>query len=311
MHKIIDVHSHLGDTFASEKNVIYKGDLILDPKKYDPFDAFSKRGFEGALLDPKKPEEIETVIAMTAEVSYANTLTKLSRQLTEAQIDYVCLCPIAPYMNFEDYRVASLIEPRIIPFTSADWRSRDARLIGEKLLRDAQQGARGLKIHPILQNISLRDPLVERVLRIWAQTGLPVASHCGVNSYYPENSSEFKTQCPENGNLDDFVFIAKLLPEVKFISVHAGGLAGGEEEVLAGQLAGAENLWVDTTFRSAAGMLRLIELFGEDRVMFGVDRPFAGSAESVQVAFEAFGKGTPLSEKIMYRNAAKLLGWSE
>jgi len=51
-------------------------------------------------------------------------------------------------------------------------------------------------------------------------------------------------------------------------------------------------------------MLRLIELFGEDWVMFGVDNLFAGSFESVNVAFEAFGKDTLLSEKIMYCNAA-------
>jgi len=308
MHKIIDIHSHLGDIFATEKNVIYKGDVLLDPEKYDPFDTFSKRGFEGVFLDPANPEEIESVIEMTAAVSYANTLTKLSRRLDKAQIDYVCLYPVAPYINFEDYRVASLVDPRIIPFTSADWQIQDAQAIGEKLLRDVEHGARGFKIHPIIQNISLRDPLVEAVLQSWEQTGLPVVSHCGVNSYYPEDCPEFKTQNPENGNLDDFVYIVKRFPEIKFISAHAGGLSSNENEVLAQQLAGVENLWVDTTFRSAAGMLRLVELFGEDRVLFGVDHPFAGSPESVKVAFEAFGKGTALSEKVMYRNAAELLG---
>lgn len=308
MHKIIDSHSHLGDIFAYEKNVIYKGHVEIDPTKHDPFASFSKRGFMGAFLDPEKPEQVQNVIDMTAEVSYANTLAKLSDDLDEAGVDYVCMYPIAPYINFEDYRVAALVEPRILPFTSPDWRSRDAKAIGAKMLDDAKRGAYGLKIHPIIQSISLRDPLVEEVLEMWAETGLPVVSHCGINSYYPEDCEEYKTQAPLNGNLDDFMYIVKRMPQVKFISAHAGGLAGGEAQTLAENLAGAENMWVDTTFRSEADMRMLVDLFGEDRVVFGVDRPFGGSLESVEAAFAAFGKGSELSEKIMYSNIAKLIG---
>jgi predicted TIM-barrel fold metal-dependent hydrolase len=308
MHKIIDSHSHLGDIFAYEKNVIYKGLVEIDPGKHNPFESFSQRGFEGPFLDPEKPEQVQNVIDMTAEVSYANTLAKLSRDLDEAQVDYVCMYPIAPYMNFEDYRVAALVEPRIIPFTSADWRSGDARAIGEKLLADAEQGAKGLKIHPILQKICLRDPLVEGVLEIWSQTGLPVVSHCGVNSYYPEGCQEFDTQEPGFGNLEDFIYLASRMPQVKFIAAHAGGLTGGEAETLAAQLGGADNLWVDTTFRSAAQMGMLVELFGVDRVLFGVDRPFGLTLNSVEAAFSAFGKGTEVSEKVMYGNMAGLIG---
>lgn len=308
MHKIIDCHSHLGDIFASEKNVVYKGDVPIDPSQHDPFASYSEGGFKGAFLDPDNPEQVKNVIDMTAAVSYANTLSKLSRDLDESHVDYVCLYPVAPFITFEDYRVAALVEPRIIPFTSADWRIEDGRAIGSQLLADAARGARGLKIHPILQNVSLRDPRVEEALALWAETGLPVVSHCGVNSYYPDDSPEAATQNPAYGNLEDFMYLVERLPQVKFIAAHAGGLTGGEAETLAAHLGGAENLWVDTTFRSAEEMRMLVELFGEDRVLFGVDRPFGGTQASVETAFEAFGKGTELSEKVMYANMAKLIG---
>lgn len=311
MHKIIDSHSHLGDIFATAKNVIYKGEVNIDPNKHNPFESYSKRGFEGAFLDPEKPEQIQNVIDMTAEVSFANTLANLSRDLDEAEVDYVCMYPMAPYITFEDYRVASLVEPRIIPFTSADWRIRDSQVIGEIVLNDVKKGARGLKIHPIIQNISLRDPLVEEVLTIWSQTNLPVVSHCGVNSYYPEDCKEYKTQNPAYGTLDDFIYLVKRMPSVKFISAHAGGLTGGEAEVLAENLAGADNLWVDTTFRSCADMRKLVDLFGEEHVLFGVDRPFGATRDSVNTAFAAFGKDTALSEKIMYSNMSNLIGLDE
>jgi len=308
MHKIIDGHSHLGDIFAYEKNVLYKGDVPMPEGVHDPFEAFSRKGFQGAFLDPSKPEQIQNVIDQTAAVSYSNTLKKLSRDLDEAGIDFVCLYPNAPYINFEDYRVASLVEPRIIPFTSADWRIKDKDVLGNKLLSDVEQGAKGLKMHPILQSISLRDPYVEVILDIWSQTGLPVVSHCGINSYYPEDCEEFNTQVPEYGNLEDFMYIVDKMPQVKFIAAHAGGLGGGEAENLAEHMAGRENLWVDTTFRSSEQMKMLVDLFGEDRVIFGVDRPFGLSDCSVKAAFEAFGEGTPLSEKVMYMNMARLIG---
>jgi predicted TIM-barrel fold metal-dependent hydrolase len=307
MHKIIDAHSHLGDIFAYEKNVIYKGDVPISPDKYDPFYAYSMKGFQGAFLDPNNPAEVQNVIDMTAEVSYANTLKKLQDDLDEAGVNYVCMFPLAPYINFEDYRVASLVEPRILPFTSVNWSKRDADAAKKQLLKDYRNGAYGLKLHPIIQNISLRDPIVEDVLSVWAQTGLPVVSHCGVNSYYPQGEYS-KTEAPENGNLDDFMYLVKRMPQINFIAAHAGGLAGGEMEILAENLAGTENLWVDTTFRAVDEMKELVRLFGEDRVLFGVDRPFGRTQNSVEVAFEAFGKGTPLSEKVMFTNAAKLIG---
>lgn len=307
MHKIIDGHSHLGDIFASKKNVVYDGIKSMNPNVYDPFSTYSKKGFQGAFLDPEDPEQVQAVIDRTYDVSMCNTLANLSRDLDEAGVDYVCLYPIAPYINFEDYRVASLVEPRIIPFTSVDWRDGNADRMKNQLLEDVENGAKGLKIHPIIQSICLKNPIVEEVLETWAQTGLPVVSHCGENSYYPEDSPEFKTQQPSYGNLDDFMYLVKRMPQVNFISAHAGGLNGGEMEILAENLAGSPNLWVDTTFRSVEQMRTLVELFGEDRVLFGVDRPFGMTKESVDVAFEAFGKGTPLSEKVMYRNMADLI----
>ena len=91
MHQIIDCHSHLGDIFAYEKNVVYKGDVPIDPSQHDPFASYSEGGFKGAFLDPDNPEQVKNVIDMTAAVSYANTLSKLSRDLDESHVDYVCL----------------------------------------------------------------------------------------------------------------------------------------------------------------------------------------------------------------------------
>ncbi|MEG0685774.1 MAG: amidohydrolase family protein [Erysipelotrichales bacterium] len=305
MHKIIDFHSHLGDIFAYEKNVIFKKNVEIDKSKHNPFDAFSKKGFEGPFMDPDNPEEVQNIIDMTAAASWANTLEKLQIALDNTKIEYVCLYPVEPFISFDDYLAVSKLEKRILPFTSVDWRDRDVMRIKKKLMDDFKRGAYGLKIHPILQSISLRDPIVEEVLDTWATTDLPIVTHCGENSYYPDGMKHLEV--PEYGNVEDFIYLLKKMPHVKFVAAHCGGLGPGSMEVLAKECAGMENLWVDTTFRSAVEIKTMVELFGEDRVLFGVDRPFGGSEESVATCSKALSFDEEVSKKVMYDNAHKLI----
>lgn len=305
MHKIIDFHSHLGDIFAYRKNVIYDPSTNLPEGSYDPFDKHALDKFEGPLIDPENPAEIDNIIKMTSLVSWTCTLERLTRHLDASNITNICVYPVAPNIFFEDYLAASKIESRIIPFTSIDPRlsPEDA---AKQVIRDYHRGAKGLKLHPILQKMALDDPRVIAALEAWEQTGLCVVSHTGVNSYYPaEISAEHET--PENGDVKFFIELAKKFPNIPMVAAHAGGLTGTEEDILAEGMKGADNLWVDTTFRPVEGMKKLVRLFGEDRVLFGVDRPFSRTDSSVETCFEAFGRWTALSEKIMYTNAAKIL----
>ncbi|MBO0475745.1 amidohydrolase family protein [Vagococcus sp. DIV0080] len=304
-YPIIDSHSHLGDIFAYEKNVIYKKGVSIDPEKHNPFDAFSDAGFVGPMMDHTKPEQIQNMIDMTAEVSFANTLEKFVSDMEYAGVDYACMLPIPPFIWFEDYLAASKICSKIIPFTAVDWTNPEDEQLKKQLIDDFRRGAKGLKIHPILQSISLKDPRVEDLLNTWAYTELPVISHCGVNSYYPDDLKHLEV--PENGDVKDFIWLAKKMPHVKFIGAHCGGLVGGEMELLAKELGGADNLWVDTSFRSPKEIKEMIELFGEDRVLFGVDRPFAKSSSSLEAVLEAVGDNDALAKKILYTNTAKLL----
>jgi predicted TIM-barrel fold metal-dependent hydrolase len=197
--KIIDFHSHLGDIFATNRNVIHKQNARMDETAgyRDPFLDLSKNGFNEPLIDPSQSEEIVNLINMSMARTAANTLQHLTKRMDENGLDHVCLYPILPHIGFEDYLAASKIESRIIPFTSADW-SCDPDEIGEKLLKDVEKGAKGLKIHPVLQPISLQNPKVSHVLKYWTKTDLPVVSHCGNNSYYNDPILQ-KTEYPESG----------------------------------------------------------------------------------------------------------------
>lgn len=298
--KIIDIHAHLGHLMYG-KNVMYKQNAVMKDMP-DPFIGHEKNGFEGPLIGPD-PKEFEMLVDASNEKCNINTLQNLQKSMDKSDIDYVCLMPICPMIYFEEYLGVSLMDPRLVPFTSADFSLKEDA--GKKLLEDVKKGAKGLKIHPVSQNISLTGKLVEKALEYWEETGLPVLSHNGANQYYYGEDVSLCT--PEFGDVKYFIELVKKFPNINFIAGHAGGLMGGEMEVLAEETANLGNVYVDTTFRSVTDVKKLIELFGRERVMYGTDSPFSTHEGSLKVIDTVIGDDRELEKLLLFENANRLL----
>lgn len=301
---IIDFHAHLGDIFKEAHNVIYKRGLRPSDDIPDAFKAREDRGFKGPFIVEDTDQALREFIDVNHDRCKANTLENMIRDADEAGVDYICILPIMPALSFEDYEVAHMVEPRCLPYTCIDFRlGMDA---GKKLLEDAARGAYALKLHPVMNSVSLEDPLVEEALKYWAQTGKPVTSHCGAGMYYyPEINDQYCM--PEFGDLRYLVECARRHPEMDFVAAHCGGTAKGNIERLASLAKGLENLYVDTSFRSHEDIELMIELFGCERVMFGTDYPFGsykGQVEQVMIATEG---DQELRDLVFYQNANRLL----
>lgn len=303
MTKIIDIHSHLGDIFADRKNVIY--DLNAPDYNYinekDPFAKHEKSHFEGPLISSL--DEIPYLTDIGTERGFYNTLENLTKRMNKYDL-LVCLHPIHPNISFEDYLAASKLEPRILPFTSMMYELSAEEII-DKLYQDVQKGARGLKIHPPLQNVDLCSEKTYKILEGWEKIGLPIISHCGANNYYYGERESLCT--PEFGDVKYFIQMVKDFPHINFIAAHCGGLMGGEMEQMGEEIGGSKNLWVDTTFRSPGDIKKMIKYYGEDKVLFGTDTPFASTGASLECVYEALGDNPVILEKVLYSNAAKLL----
>ena len=52
----------------------------------------------------------------------------------------------------------------------------------------------------------------------------------------------------------------------------------------------------------------MLELFGEDRIMFATDWPFDTCTWSVKYAEDAFADKPEVADKFFYQNAARILG---
>jgi len=302
MRRVIDIHAHLGDLYHTNQNVIWK--LNIEQGNYkNQFQELEDADFNKPLIT--HPDELPMLLETSQKLCLENTLENLTKRLNINNIDYICLYPIHPNTTFEEYLAASRFEPRILPFTSIDF-SLSIEEIVRKLMLDIEKGAVGLKIHPIMQNISLKDSKVRAAVEVYGMKKIPIISHCGINEYYTKDKTY--PHNPAYGDLMDFIELAKDYPNYILIAGHAGGLSGGEMEILHEHCGDMENVYVDTTFRSYSDIRKLVEYFGENRVLYGTDLPFSTHTGSIKQVEKAFPENADLRDKILYRNSAKILG---
>jgi len=304
MRKIIDIHAHLGDVFHYQKNVIWKQG-VEQGDYFNPFKRLEDAGFNEPLL--ANENELPALFEAGKMLNWENTLENLTKRLDSNNVSHIVLYPILPNITFEEYLAASRVEPRIITFTSADFSIPIPKMTA-KLEQDISMGARGLKIHNILQNISMDDPRIKAAVEVFGNKKIPVVFHCGVNDYYPPEQTSF-ARTPEYSDLKYFLELTEEYPDFIFIAGHAGGLNGGEMEMLAERWKSLKNknIYVDTSFRSADSIRKLVEFFGEDKVCYGTDLPFSTHAGTIKLVEQAFPNDISVQEKIFYKNAARIL----
>jgi len=186
--------------------------------------------------------------------------------------------------------------PRFIPFVSVFPGAPDA---AQWVERAAQEFA-GVKCHPHYQGVQLDDPAFVAFVKAARDTGLVLLMHAGYDPAFPGD----RRAAPE--------MLARLLDAVdgvKMIAAHLGGWLEWENSLNC--LAGREGLYLDTS-SSLERMPRelavaLIEKHGAGQVVFGSDSPWEDMREE-RARVEALGLPDDSTQRILWRNAARLLG---
>ena len=185
----------------------------------------------------------------------------------------------------------------------------------EELSRVKNYGLKGIKIHPVYQDINLDDIKYLRIINCAAENDLIVVTHAGLDIGFPG-----VVRCSPQ-------MAKKVLDEVgefKFVLAHMGGWKNWSEvlEILADT-----KVFIDTSFSTgeiiprsdfrwakedlrlldAAQFMEFVKIFGTERILFGTDSPWTSPKTSID-----FIKNLPLAdadkEKILGLNAQKILG---
>ncbi len=157
-------------------------------------------------------------------------------------------------------------------------------------------GLRGVKLHPDIQGFKIDDFRMLKIYELCEKYKLPVLMHCGDKRY-------------DNSNPNRIVPILDIYTDLIMIGAHFGGYSVWEDAV--SKLSGYENFYIDTSsslFEVTPEKAReYINAYGADRVMFGTDYPMWSPKEELK-RFMKIDLSEEEREKILYDNAAKLLG---
>jgi predicted TIM-barrel fold metal-dependent hydrolase len=299
--KIIDMHMHLGDILnaGGEKLINKTGvrkKILIDPistLEVFQYRRFGVMGFFNRIFQP-------FVVRAERARNLTATMENYRKAAENEGITYSACMPIPPHVTFSAINDAAKDESRIIPFTGIDFSSDQD--IESALRSDVKAGAKGLKLHPIIQNIPFGSRQVLEGVEAFSQHQLPVLFHCGRSSYY--TFAERKRQNVRHGDIAESEKLVSAFPSVSFIAGHAGLFQVSEAMRILGKY---KNVWVDVSFQSPGIIRKLIKVFGADRILYGSDWPYGGIGAAKSAVKSACRGDLSLEKRIFYENAAELL----
>ena len=168
---------------------------------------------------------------------------------------------------------------------------------GAEVERVLKAGMKGIKLHPDMQHFSLADARSDKLFAA-CEGVCPMLFHTGDSRYHNSNPSLIPG-------------ILKKHPRLQLICAHFGGYSEWDE---AAKWLADTNVLVDTssTFFALPNerVLPLIDLYGEDRILFGTDFPMWRAIPEIQNML-SLGLPDRTLRKIFSGNLARLLGEEE
>ena len=233
----------------------------------------------------------------------AASADEMVRTLDRFQVEAACVFTIMGF--YEDcvrhndalLERANIRPDRLIPFVTVD--PKLGRPAVEELQRClANPRFRGVKFHPWLQAFAasmVRDTMVE-LLRVAAQHDVPVLFHDGTPPY----STTYQ-----------IAELARWAPDSVIVLGHAG--SADYADAAAQLIRDLPNLYGNFCGSRPGELLRLVELGGAEKIIFGSDFGAAGwklLPERIDNVLEAGLSDTEL-DLVLYTNAARLLHLNE
>jgi len=300
---IIDMHIHLGDILypGGGEQIYEKGarkKILVDLVSISEAVQFKTNPFMEWLMNNVLEDQITKACRARNKMA---TLENMRCSMDEAGVSKNVCLPIAPNLLFEDLLKAAEVDAGIIPFTTVDF-TKDYD-VEAALSRDVEKGAKGLKLHPIIQKEPLTSKKTYEAVEAFARFNLPVLFHCGIQSYYI-GKEKFTVQDPSYGELHYARKLVTDFPNVSFIAGHSGLFQCEDTMKLLGS---CKNVYVDTSFQAPERVKKLISVFGPEKVMYGSDWPW-GSRTAVMAATSEACNGDKSLEKLIFsENAQQLL----
>ena len=227
------------------------------------------------------------------------TLEGLKAQMERSGVDLSVVQSIATnprqMHKVNDYAMEMDREPGIMAFGSVHPDAPDAL---EELERIRAAGLKGVKLHPEFQGFYADDEKMKPIYRKISELGLITLFHAGEDYGYP----------PPYHAMPEHLKNALGWFDSPVVAAHWGGIGCGQQVL--STLCG-ENLYFDLSYGYAAmpksTAQAILDSHGADRLLFGSDTPWHRPEWELKL-LDTLALTGEEREKILWKNAAKLLG---
>lgn len=301
---IVDAHTHLALAFGRRLRL----DLTAEHPKTEHYlpvtrpldlDIYVNQNFLPEDLSRLKLDL--TLKSLTGKgMRRTHTSANLRREMADLGVRASVLLPIDfPILshNTDAYLVAAQHGDGkgLIPFGSVHPSEKKA---AAHLADQKARGIRGIKLHPAVQLFLADSPKAMALYPICAELGLPVLFHAGPVGIEAKRSRE----CSQ---MKHYWRAVSENPQTTFILGHSGAL---QMEMALELAIRYPNCWLETSSQSLSNVRRILREGPTDRVMHGSDWPFYHQAISVAKLLLATEGDPGLRKRVLWENAARLLG---
>lgn len=296
----VDVHTHLALAYVRRHRV----DLWREHERTRHYlslhrsvdlDLYMNKNF--APDDLKEMKVDLSLRSLTGNgLRVTHTVPNLAREMKEMGISHSVLLPIdfpllshnaEVYLDVASKRRDMISLGSVHPF---------ARKLGDKLEAQKRAGARGVKIHPAVQQIAPNHPRAMKLYRLCADLDLPVLFHCGPVGIEPKRARK----------LSQLALYAPAVtenPDTVFVLGHSGALQMEQALELA---VGRRNVYLDLSCQSLTNVKKILDCAPSDRIMLGSDWPFYHQAPVMAKVLLASEGRRQLRRRVLFGNAARL-----
>jgi predicted TIM-barrel fold metal-dependent hydrolase len=299
---IADMHTHLALAYLRPMSVDLAA-LHAETKHYLPSCcAIDLEVYVNKNIPPEALHELKIDLTLRSVgkggMRATHTVPNLVREMDEIGIRASLLLPIDFPVLSQNAGVAldaAKKEPKLLSLGSVHPYASDPE---RRLDTQLGLGARGIKVHPAVQLVRPDAARAMRLYRMCAEREMIVLWHCGpvgIEGALPRWLSRvrfYERPIAEN-------------PRTKFVLGHSGALEFEQALELQRRY---PNVWLETSSQSLGNIKRMVERADPDRIVHGSDWPFYHPAISVSKILIATEGNPELRHKMLWANAAKLLG---
>jgi predicted TIM-barrel fold metal-dependent hydrolase len=298
----VDVHTHLALAYVLPQRVDLerehpKTELYLPIERRLDLDVYANRNFTKSDLS-RLERDLSFGSLGRGGMRRTHTIPNLEREMRGLRVVQSVLLAIDfPVLsdNAGEWLAATKGHDDVVVFGSVHPYKRGME---RELDRQVALGARGIKVHPAVQTILPSDPRAMKLYALCGRRRLPVLFHCGPVGIEPRLGRSLS-------QVKHYFRPVEKNPDTTFILGHSGAL---QMDLALEIVRRFPNAYLEISSQSVTNVRRIVDTVDPSRVLFGSDWPFYHQAIPLAKLLIATEGREELRPKILYENAARLLG---